>query len=202
MAQFFRMVNHESCPQSGKSAARVSGLQRVFAEGGYQLAAESGDIRDYASPNKVAIAEGGFVDPESASVHEIVFDAKRAGGAPALDDASRNRDEATMADDANRLACRMQGSDELSDDRMAPELIWGPAPRNDQARQSLRAEGGNERVGRDREPILAPEGPEFEGGGEHLGTLFLKSHARDKVLKILDAGCDKCRDGLAMKSHV
>jgi hypothetical protein len=52
-----------------------------------QLAAEGGYVRDHASPDQVAFAEGWFVHPGRSGVLEIVLYTEGARGVHALDDA-------------------------------------------------------------------------------------------------------------------
>src|SRR2546430_13542385 len=77
---------------------------RGVRDGGDEFATEVGDVLDHSAPDDVAVAEGGFVDPDRTGVHEIVLDPQAPGGALPVDDAGRDPDEAGVADQADDLA--------------------------------------------------------------------------------------------------
>src|ERR1035437_281944 len=76
-------------------------------EGIDELPTERGDVLDDAAPDERPVAEGGLVDPGRAGVHEVVADPERARRAAAGDDARGDRDQAAVADDADRPARRV-----------------------------------------------------------------------------------------------
>src|SRR5919107_3587968 len=102
-----------------------------FGERRDQLAAEGGDVGDDAAPDQVTLAEGRLVHPGRPGVLQVVLYAQRARRADTLYYPGRDRDEATVADDADGLVLLVDAPDEGSDLRVAPQLVRSPATGDD-----------------------------------------------------------------------
>src|SRR5215212_7574265 len=168
----------------------------LLGQGGDELAAERGDVGDYAAPDQVALAECGLVDPGRAGVLEVVFDAKRSRRADPIDYAGGDRDEPAVADDADGLVPVVHGPYEAGDLGIAPELVRGPATRNDDAVELRGVHFTGRRVGLRTERILAADRLGVGPDGDDLGPFLAQTHHRNPVLEILETLGHENRDPL------
>src|SRR5215216_6014242 len=94
----------------------------VFSEGGDELAAEVGDVRDDAAPDEVALPEGRLVHPGRACVLQVVFDPEGSRRAGPIDYAGRDRNQPAVADDTDGLVPLVYSPDEVEYFGVAPQL--------------------------------------------------------------------------------
>src|SRR5215210_8085082 len=146
----------------------------LLGQGGDEFAAEVGDVGDHAAPDQVALAERRLVHPGRAGVLEVVFDPERPRRADPLHDAGGDRNEPTVADDADGLVCVVHTPDEVRYLRVAPQLVRGPATGHDDAVQLRGVQAVRGRVGLRPQRVLATDRLGVWSDGDDLGTLLLQ----------------------------
>src|SRR5919107_2428256 len=173
----------------------------LLGQGGDELAAEGGDVGDDAAPDQVALAECGLVDPGRAGVLEVVFDAKRSRRAYPIDYAGGDRDEPAVADDADGLVPFVHVPYEAGDLGITPELVRGPATRNDDAIELRGVHFAGCGVGLRPERVLAIDRLGVWPDGDDLGPLLAQAHHRNPVLEVLETLGHENRDSLPFQPH-
>src|ERR671914_1458592 len=133
-------------------------LTLLLGQGGDEFAAEVGDVCDHAAPDQVAFTERRLVNPGRAGVLQVVFDSQRARSPRPIDYAGRDRDEPTVADDADGLVPVVHAPDEIRYLRIASQLVRRPAPRHHDAVQLRGVDIVRCRVGLRPQRVLAATG--------------------------------------------
>src|SRR6266508_1064834 len=113
------------------------GWLRRFNQRRYSSTAKCRNVRDHPAPNLVAFSKSGFIYPGRASADKIILDAKRACRAVTFDNACRDSDQSTMADDPKDFLLLVHLTDEVRDNGVSAQLIRCPAAGNNQGVQII-----------------------------------------------------------------
>jgi len=125
---------------------------------------ERREVEGRAAGDEVAIDDGRFINPDAASVLQIVLDAARAGDATSLENLRGDGNPATVTDEGDELALLKELTRERKHLRIAPQLVRHEAAGNQQPGEVRTAGVIEQQVGLRGVTMLAGERAQFLRG--------------------------------------